>query len=188
MNQQSVGSEEATPPRQTTARNPQPAVTPLDSHQAPRWDSETNIPPTDRLFRDAPSQDTSWKRDVGKDEPACDRCRNTKIGDHKHRWPRPHPHTAAPGEDRNQSSARFLWPSFSPLMFGRQSNIVAYFGFWRGLRRTAGPGPGSGCGRLLAAAIFPAVWLFSSLILILPLISRPCTYLNVDTRLRLGTC
>lgn len=73
MNQQSVGSEEATPPScQPTATNPQPAVTPLDSHQVSCWDSKTNIPPTDRLFRDAPSQNTSWKARHGK-RPTCPR-------------------------------------------------------------------------------------------------------------------
>lgn len=99
-----MGSEEATPPScQTTATNPQPAVTPLDSHQVSCWDSKTNIPPTDRLFRDAPSQNTSWKRGMGKDGLACGRCGSTKstflIGDHKHWWLRPYPHTAAPRED-----------------------------------------------------------------------------------------
>lgn len=131
LNQQSVGSEEATPPpRQTTARNPQPAVTPLDSHQAPRWHSETNIPPTDRLFRDAPSQDSSWKRDVGKEEPACDggSQRPTPASPHSCTWGGQEP------EQRSVSLAVTVHGRFSPLMFGRRSNIVANFCCWRGLR------------------------------------------------------
>lgn len=42
LNQQSVGSEEATPLRQSTAMKPQPALTPVDSHQPSCWDSKTN--------------------------------------------------------------------------------------------------------------------------------------------------
>lgn len=53
LNQQSVGSEEATPLCQTTAMKSQPALTPFDSHQPSCWDSKTNKPPIDRLFRNA---------------------------------------------------------------------------------------------------------------------------------------
>lgn len=40
-----------------------------------------------------------------------------------------------------------------------------------GFGEQLGPGPRSGCGGPSAAAVFPAVWLFSSLILILLLIT-----------------
>lgn len=42
LNQQSVGSEEATPLCQSTAMKPQLALTPVDSHQPSCWDSKTN--------------------------------------------------------------------------------------------------------------------------------------------------
>lgn len=45
LNQQSVGSGEATPLCQSTAMKPQLALTPVDSHQASCWDSKTNEPP-----------------------------------------------------------------------------------------------------------------------------------------------
>ena len=45
LNQQSVGSEEAMALCQTTALKSQPALTPVDSHQASCWDSKTNEPP-----------------------------------------------------------------------------------------------------------------------------------------------